>query len=304
MKRLSIMDSIASLLISEPRWKSALQKTGLLAGFFIPLLLSAEALATTFGPIPVVQQAEHSQYFAKGTVVGAPWVEMEPRENRPYTYWRVRVQDQQIGEPLGETIVIRQPGGEIGDMGYNVAGAANFRAGEEVFVALRSTDQAADVKEVVGLSSGKYRIEKGPNGELVVINGLGLPVTGGDGKWLSPEAFRKLLQRVAKNESTDADKNVFVNRTPTSQHAQTEMEQKREAEAAKILAASRPDSGNTQGGASGNPAAKNGANAENEIQKRAPSSEEQGTGSPVGVWVLAALLLLALAGTMVLILRK
>ena len=304
MKRLSIMDSIASLLISEPRWRSALQKTGLLAGFFILLFVCAAAHATTFGPIPVVQQAEHSQYFAKGTVVGAPWVEMEPRENRPYTYWRVRVQDQQIGEPLGETVVIRQPGGEIGDMGYNVAGAANFRAGEEVFVALRSTDQAADVKEVVGLSSGKYRIEKGPNGELVVINGLGLPVTGGDGKWLSPEEFRKLLQRVAKNESTDADKNVFVNRTPTSQHAQTEMEQKREAEAAKILAASRPDSGNTQGGAGGNPAAKNGANAENEIQKRAPSSEEQGTGSPVGVWVLAALLLLALAGTMVLILRK
>lgn len=303
MKRLSIMDSIASLLISNPRWNSALQKTGLLAGFFIPLLVTVEALATTFGPIPVVQQAEHSQYFAKGTIVGAPWVEMEPRERRPYTYWRVRVADQQIGEPLGETVVIRQPGGEIGDMGYNVAGAASFREGEEVFVALRSTDQANDVKEVVGLSSGKYRVERGPSGEPVVINGLGLPVTGSDGKWLSPEEFRKLLLRVAKNESTDADRSVFVNRNPTSQHAQTEMEQKRESEAAKFLASARTDS-NTGAGAGGNPDAKKVANAENEIQKRAPSSEEQSTGSPTGVWVLAAFLLLALAGTMVLILRK
>ena len=56
MKRLSIMDSIASLFIfkqtAKPRWKSAIQKTGPVAGFFIPLLFSLTVQATTFGPIP------------------------------------------------------------------------------------------------------------------------------------------------------------------------------------------------------------------------------------------------------------
>ena len=305
MKRLSIMDSIASLFFSKSRIRSALQKTGFLAGFFVPLfLLSISASATTFGPVPVVQQAENSQYFVQGRVLGASWMEMEPRVSRPYTYWRIKVESQPIGAPLGEVVVVRQPGGEIGDMGYNVAGAATFNGGEEVFVALHDTDQHQSIKEVVGLASGKYRVEKTTNGETVLINGLGLPVTGGNGELLGPEEFTKLLKRVAKNESTDADKNVFVNRTPTSQHPQSEMEKKREEEASRLAASQRLDSTNTQGGKGGNPPAVTNGNSQNEIQERAPSSEESSTGSSVGIWVLAAVLLLALAGIFALIVRR
>lgn len=308
MKRLSIMDSIASLFsFSDFQMKFVVKKTGAVAGFFVLLLSSAPVCATTFGPVPVVQQAENSQYFVHGEVVGSSWMEMEPRVNRPYTYWRIQVKDQQLGPALGELIIVRQPGGEIGDMGYNVAGTATFKGGEDVFVALRDTDQHPGIKEVVGLASGKYRVGKGPNGETIVINGLGIPVTGGHGEFLSPPEFTALLKRVAANESTDADRNVYVNRTSTHQHPQTEEETKREAEAMKTFSRQR-EAGHPRSEAHGIPAptksrAEN-SEPENEIQKRSLSSEEPNTGSSVGIWVLAGILLLALLGILALILRK
>ena len=41
---------------------------------------------------------------------------------------------------------MRQPGGEIGDMGYHMAGTAEFSSGEDTFIALHDTDEPTPVK--------------------------------------------------------------------------------------------------------------------------------------------------------------
>ena len=163
------------------------RKAGFLAGLFV---LGASANATTFGPIPVYEQARGSQYYVRGQVASGPTVSMEQRLGRPYTYWTLQLSDQPLGEPLGSIVSIRQPGGEIGELGYHVAGTADFVIGEEVFVALRDTDEPG-VKEVVGLASGKYRVQV-KEGKSVVMSGLGLPVIARDGSSLGPEEFSAL----------------------------------------------------------------------------------------------------------------
>lgn len=280
----------------------SLRKTGLVAGLFFASNLS---FATTFGPISVVEQAANSQYYVHGIVAGASWAEMEPRLNRPYTYWRITVTEQLYGDPLPTDLIVRQPGGEIGETGYHVAGSAELTNGEDVFLALHDTDQNATVKEMVGLASGKFRVEKNTAGEKVVMSGLGLPVTGGDGKMLSPDDFKELLKRIARKQTTEADRNVFVSRNPSHEVEQSQESKNRE-EDAKILRATgvvgpRTENGGSQADRASVPVGKSEANR---VEESTPGSEENSTGSKAAVWIIAAVLLLALLGGLVYALRR
>ena len=113
---------------------------GLLAGFFFPC---SSAFATTFGPISVVDQLQNAQYVVRGSIMGSAWVEPEPRLQRPYTYWRLTVREQNLGNSLPVSIVIRQPGGEIGEIGYHVAGSAEFSARKKSIEAGRAAMKQA-----------------------------------------------------------------------------------------------------------------------------------------------------------------
>jgi hypothetical protein len=278
-------------------------QTGLVAGLFFAF--TNPSFATTFGPISVVEQAANSQYYVHGKVAGSSWVEKEPTVNRPYTYWRITVSEQLYGDPLPADLIVRQPGGEIGDMGYHVAGSAEFAGGEDVFVALHDTDQNSAVKEVVGLASGKYRVERGPGGEKIVMSGLGLPVTGGDGKKFSPEEFAELLRRIARKQTTPADRNVFVSRNPTHEVEQSEESKNREEEARIQRVAGLGVTGNTNSSEPPKTAAPSvGKNEANRVEERLPDSEEKSTGSTATFWIIASVLLLALLGALVLALKR
>jgi|GEM_PF-5244959 len=272
-------------------------QTGLVAGLFFALTNFSHA--TTFGPISVFDQAANSQYYVHGKVVGASWAEMEPRLNRPYTYWRIAVSEQLYGEPIATDLIVRQPGGEIGDMGYHVAGSAEFAGGEEVFVALHDTDQNASVKELVGLASGKFRVEKDPAGgnRLIVMSGLGLPVTGGDGKMLSPDDFKELLRRIARKQTNEADRNVFVSRSPSHEVEQSQESKNREQEAKRLRGAGiAPESDRV--------APSVGKSQANRVEESPLRSEENSTGSTATVWIIAAVLFLALLGALIYALRR
>jgi hypothetical protein len=273
-------------------------KAGLVAGLFFPLL----ALATTFGPIPVYKQAENSQYYVHGRVVSGPETRMEPRLGRPYTYWAVEVSEQPLGDPLGDRVTVREPGGEVGDMGYHVAGTAEFTAGEEVYIALHDTDEAPGIKEVVGLASGKYRVETGAGGKPVVRNGLGVPVTGSSGVALSPDEFSALLRRVAAGETTEADRTIFVTRKPSHELEETAFARalpaaRRPAEGA--ASAPAPASHTDQETKPSKPALDEG----NPIQQSASQTEETSTGSSSWGWVIALGVLVGLVLGLFLALR-
>jgi hypothetical protein len=190
-----------------------LQKTGLVAGLFFAFANSS-ANATTFGPIPVYKQAENTQYYVHARVLTNGRAAMESTLHRPYTYWDVQVGEQLQGRTLPAQLTVREPGGEVGDMGYHVAATADFTAGEEVFIALHDTDEG-NVKEVVGLASGKYSVVPGKDGKPVVRSGLGLPVSGPGDAPLTPEEFGNLLHRIARGQATDADKTIFISRNTT-----------------------------------------------------------------------------------------
>lgn len=256
--------------------------------FFGTILLFALAIAparaTTFGPISPVEQMRRSQYFVHGRITSPPWVEMERRVQRPFTHWKLRVSSQPVGESLGEEITIRQPGGEIGEMGYFVAGSAKFQEGEEVFVTVRDTEENG-VKEVVGLASGKYSVVPGADGRPIVRSGLGITLRGPGGKPLSPKEFLELAERVARGQETEEDRKLMVNQRPVHDHDPVLEQRTAEAKALQNQGTMTAPA-NTHGGVHET------AQDLNSVQESRQISEEPKKGSgdwwiPVGIAVLA-----------------
>lgn len=285
--------------------------TGAFVGFFFHW---PQAFCTTFGPIPVVDQLQNAQYVVRGSIVGSGWVEPEPRLQRPYTYWRLNISEQSLGEALPASISIRQPGGELGDIGYHVAGTAEFTPNEDIFVLLRDTDQAGNIKEVIGLASGKYRVERAPNGKTIVKSGLGLPVTGDDGRVFTPEDFGSLARRVAKKETTPEDRNIFVNRRAvheqqTSADQQSERTEESARKALDSIWQRKPAESQKEGISSSSQTKENIAvntsnPSTNSVQESASKAEEPTTGTAAYGWALAVLMLLALLLGVVFIARR
>jgi hypothetical protein len=57
-----------------------------------------------------------------------------------------------------KTLVIHQPGGEVGEIGQKVSGLASFAPGEEVVVFLEK--HGAERYLVTGMAQGKFRVER------------------------------------------------------------------------------------------------------------------------------------------------
>ncbi len=280
----------------------------LLQILFSILLSLAQAHATTFGPIPVVMQAQNSQYFVRARVVSSSWTRMEPNLHLPYTYWKIAITGQQLGASLGNEATVRQPGGEIGETGYHMAGTATFADGEDVFLPLHDTEEPdRSIKELVGLASGKYRVEAGKDGKKIVVSGLGIAITGSDGKFFSPEEFDGLLQRISRNEVTEEDKNVYVTRNPmheqeTASSTEEAREQATHALQQRQPASSEAEKTDLSAGQKkpGNP----GTTKANPVQQIPPVTEESSTGSSVGFLAVTALIVLGLLIGLLLFFRR
>lgn len=180
--------------------------------FFAPSVV----FATTFGPISLSDQINSTQYMLHGRIVGNSWV-VENRENRrPYTHWKLQVITQPKGENLGKEVILRQPGGELGEMGYHVAGTATFRAGEEVFVNVRDTEDP-QAKEVLGMASGKYTVERSESGKPQLRSGLGFLLKDEEGNPYTVDSFLAYTERILAGKATEGDKSVMVTKG-TSDH--------------------------------------------------------------------------------------
>jgi hypothetical protein len=250
------------------------------------------AEATTFGPINVTEQIRRSQYFIHGRIVGASWVEMERRLQRPFTHWRLQVLAQPAGNTVGPEITIREPGGEIGGFGYHVAGSAKFSEGEEVFVTVRDTEEN-NVKELVGLTSGKYSVVPGADGKAQVRSALGFPVRDPSGKNMSPKEFENFAARVAQGKESENERNIWLNKEAVHDHDTVLEQRTKEAIALKNKGA-RTAPTTAQGGA-------HEATQElNSVQNSPENTEEPRTG--FGIWWLAAGVVVAIL--VLLILRK
>ncbi len=119
--------------------------------------LPAPALAAVARPTSVEALARDADAVVRATV--------EARESRwaadgrhLYTLVTLRVAEVWRGAAPGR-VVVRVPGGEVGDFGQRVDGAPAFDAGEDVVVFLAARPGAE--WRVQGLALGKFRVEAG-----------------------------------------------------------------------------------------------------------------------------------------------
>jgi hypothetical protein len=150
------------------------------AALMIALLLaSPSARATVLVQLSTRQLAEQAEVVTRGKVLGQQVVE---DGGRLWTESTLRVLEPLKGRARrGQTLVLRQPGGERGRIGMRVAGVARFRVGEEVLVFATG---AGSVQIPVGMCQGKFEIIRS-GGQARIrrdLTGAGLVRFAPDGK--------------------------------------------------------------------------------------------------------------------------
>lgn len=134
------------------------------------LLLGTRAEATVVLPQDVTALSRNADWILRG-VVRNQYSDWDPGRRRIYTFTEIEVQEtwhHRDGEPQAG-LVVRTLGGQVGDIGMNVAGSSQFSPGEEVLLFVRKSERVQGSFHVVGLSQGKFRIVPGQDGTLRAV---------------------------------------------------------------------------------------------------------------------------------------
>lgn len=118
-------------------------------------LLSASAQATTLFALDLRTLSLHSDAVVHGTVrrIETRW---SADRARIFTDIEIEVTEAWKGAPTKSILVI-QPGGEIGEIGQQVAGVARFTVNEEVVVFL---EEYGPLYTVTGYLQGKFQVSR------------------------------------------------------------------------------------------------------------------------------------------------
>lgn len=81
----------------------------------------------------------------------------DAEQHRIWTWTELVVSDPIKGKP-GAVVLVKQPGGEVGPIGQTVAGAAQFREGEECVLFLEPAPDEPGAWAVSGLAAGKVAL--------------------------------------------------------------------------------------------------------------------------------------------------
>ncbi len=159
------------------------------------VLAGTSAHATVLVKLSTRQLTEQAQIVARGRVLGQRVVS---EGGRLWTESTLRVEQAFKGSARrGQTVILRQPGGELGRLGMRVAGVARFRIGEEALV---FASQAGPSHIPVGMCQGKFELLRDRAGVTRArrdLSGAGFVRFAPDGRMLlehehAPEADRAL----------------------------------------------------------------------------------------------------------------
>lgn len=128
----------------------------------LPIALwAAHAGATTLVLVDTAELARKADLIVRGTVLRSEshWT---GDHRRIVTDVEVSVAEALKGSPA-KTVVIEQPGGEVGNLGQYVEGVARFALGEEVIVFLER--RPGERYLVAGMAQGKFRVERSSDGK-------------------------------------------------------------------------------------------------------------------------------------------
>ena len=120
-------------------------------GVFLPAIVNA----TTMKKLSDEDLASQAQTILTGKCIS---IKSEWNEERTkiFTYITISPQNLLKGGRKTQSIIIKQPGGEVGEIGMHVDGISVFEEGEEVLLFLEKGEN--DFHRTLGLSQGKLAI--------------------------------------------------------------------------------------------------------------------------------------------------
>lgn len=164
------------------------------------LVLAAACLswATTVRPMSVDRLTQLATSVIEARVTQT-WSQWDEAHTRIYTYTRLTVTRSLKGSQAS-TVLVKQPGGKVGNIREVVYGVRHFRTGEDAFLFLEPDPDGTF--RVVGLVQGNFLVYKNSAGETKVTNGIPQVTALSQGK-LAPSAgthmtLQELESRVSK----------------------------------------------------------------------------------------------------------
>jgi hypothetical protein len=135
--------------------------------------------ATSFVEVPFEETVSDAPIVVRGKVGGkrADWGRGSDGRDRIYTYFDLTIQERLKGDPgRQDQILMRELGGEVGGVGMQVSGTAQFQEGEDVVVFLSPPVEDSKGRtsfDIRGMMMGKYSVIKDQNGQEI-LEGAGL----------------------------------------------------------------------------------------------------------------------------------
>lgn len=139
-----------------------------MAAFGVALLAPAAALATIMVPTTIEEMSTEAVLVVTGRVLAqeAAW---DQAHRKIFTFTEIQVLERIAGTSDPKSLVVRTMGGEVGDIGMKVSGTPKFSPDEEVLLFLRDDPVEAGTFQVIGMSQGKFRLVRQPDGKTQVV---------------------------------------------------------------------------------------------------------------------------------------
>ena len=134
------------------------------------LVFAVPALGAVVVAATVEEMAQASHVVVRGRV-GQVQVAWDEGQNRIWTRAEIQVLESLKGNAT-PIILVRQPGGEVGNIGQRVEGVARFTQGEEALFFLETVPDEPNVYTVYALAAGKVNFEKSRVGEVRAVRHL------------------------------------------------------------------------------------------------------------------------------------
>lgn len=165
-------------------------------------LLSAQA--TSFVNRPMSEAVKDVPIIVRGTT-GESYSDFEADKRRIFTYTHLVITEVLKGDIKETQILMRSPGGSKDGQEMSVPGAAQFTNGEDVVVMLGAMNTEDNSYDIPGLTTGKYNVARGENGETVLLNSLGSAAVYDPKKTAGTQAYNarvslETFRRIAKGE--------------------------------------------------------------------------------------------------------
>lgn len=201
--------------------------------FILFFLFADAAKATSFVDQPFPDTVQEAPVIVHGRVgtSHADWSTGQDGTRRIYTFFDLEVLEVLKGAAPGNSLTMRELGGEKDGLGMQVAGSAQFSPDEDVVVFLGPRNSVDNSYDVWGMSMGKYNLNKGEDGQEYLqgagISGSddhvllgGQPDTQRPQKW-TLDALRRLVQAQASappkpTPSTNTPRTPIISPAPAT----------------------------------------------------------------------------------------